>query len=156
MTIFDIGIYESGQGGEFRLKAGDIETISGLTNQVFLALFGGNLAQSTNEETEDLDIRNDYWGNEYLESEEYFNSEFEKTLMEVALNSNGLVKLENAIKEDLKYISTYADISISLKLIGVRKLKVEIFLQEPDSLSEKISFIWDGTKNEIIDNIVIQ
>jgi hypothetical protein len=40
--IADITIFESGDGGDLALINDDLATIEGLTNQVYLAWFGGN------------------------------------------------------------------------------------------------------------------
>ena len=101
--IVDIMIFENGSGGDLNLKNDDIETISGLMNQVYLALFGGNLEQNTSDDLSELEERNDWWGNSLLKKENQFNSNFERTLRTIPLNSSGLIKIENAAKEDLKY-----------------------------------------------------
>lgn len=153
--IFDIMIYESGDGGELNLKNDDLETISGLTNQVYLALFGGNKEQVTSDELDEVDVRNDYWANELLEDELQFNSTFEKALSEVVLNSNGISKLEDAAANDLEYLKEYADINIEGSIPEINIFQLEVELIEPDDISTKIKFLWDATKNELIETITI-
>ena len=151
----DLMIYETGSGGDLSLKNNDIETIEGLTNQVYLALFGGNVEQSTDEDLSELDERLDWWGNEYLSTEFQFNSIFEKTLMEVALNSEGVNTLVNAAKQDLKYLEEYADIEINGAVTQINRFELTVNLKEPGVDSTKIKFIWDGTKNELIEQKII-
>lgn len=151
----DVTIYEEGSGGELQLLNEDLALSEGLTNQVYLALFGGNLEQSTSPDIEALDVRQDWWGNELLNEENQFNSTFERTLSEVALNSAGIRVLENAVKEDLSYLSAYADISIESSLIGLNRLEIFITLQEPGQDSIKIKLLWDGTREEAIFNILL-
>ena len=153
--MIDVEIYESGSGGEFNLVNDDLETINGLTNQVYLALFGGNVEQSTSDDLNNLDQRFDWWGNGFLENENQFNSTFEKILSEVALNSSGLSKLKSAAKEDLKYLEDYADITINASITGLNRLELLINLDEPGNISTKIKFVWEGTKNELIQEITI-
>lgn len=149
MDVIDLMIYESGSGGDLNLKNDDLETVSGLTNQVYLALFGGNIEENTSDDLEDLDERNDWWGNYLLNEELQFNSSFERTLTTVTLNSGGISKLINAAKKDLKYLEAYADITVEGSIIGLNKFKLQVNLQEPDQSSTKIKFIWDGTKGTI-------
>lgn len=153
--IADIAMYESGSGGELSLTNEDLTTIQGLTNQVYLALFGGNTEQSTSDDLNELDQRSDWWGNAYLSEENQFNSDFERTIREVALTGEGLSRLEDAAKNDLKYLSDYADIEIEASKISLNRVQILVNLTEPDSRSTKIKFIWDGTRNELIEQIII-
>jgi len=154
-NVTDIAFYESGDGGEMSLKNDDIEVIHGLTNQVYFHLFGGNIEQSTSESLDDLEIREDYFGNFYLNEENQFNSEFEKTLSTVVLNTNGLSDLKDAADLDLKPLKSYADIETEISIIGLNKVQLIVSLQEPNNISTKIKIVWDGTKNEVIENIII-
>ena len=149
MDVVDLMIYESGSGGDLNLKNDDLETVSGLTNQVYLALFGGNIEENTSDDLEDLDERNDWWGNYLLNEELQFNSSFERTLTTVTINSGGISKLVNAAKKDLKYLEDYADITVEGSIVGLNKFQLQVSLQEPNQSSTKIKFIWDGTKGTI-------
>ncbi len=151
----DIMLYESGSGGEMLLKNDDIEAIHGLTNQVYLALFGGNIEQSTSEDLDLIQVREDYWGNNYFDDEFQFNSELEKTLMTVVLNTNGLSIIKDAVEKDLDYLKKYAEIDVDVSMIKVNFVEILIILHEPDNISTRIKLIWDGTKNELIENITL-
>ena len=153
VNILDILIYESGDGGEFQLMNDDIATVSSLTNQVYLALFGGNIEQDTTTEIEIGDERDDWWGNEYVEVP--FNSTFERTLNNVALNSSGLKQLENAAKDDMRYFSDYADIEVSATIPDVNKLEITISLNQKSAQKFAVKFVWDNLKNELIEDIII-
>jgi phage gp46-like protein len=153
-NILDIGIYETGTGGDINIVNDDIETIQSLANQVYLALFGGNVEQSTSEIVQGSE-RLDYWGNEYLDIEQQFNSTFERALTQVALTSSGISKLEDAAKKDLKYLSNYADVSISGSIPDISKFRLEIILKQPSDESLKVVFVWDGNKNEVIEQRII-
>ena len=153
VNILDILIYESGDGGEFQLMNDDIATVSSLTNQVYLALFGGNIEQDSTTEIEIGDERDDWWGNEYVEVP--FNSTFERTLNNVALNSSGLRQLENAAKDDMRYFSDYADIEVSATIPDVNKLEITISLNQKSAQKFAVKFVWDNLKNELIEDIII-
>jgi len=152
--IADLMIYESGDGGELSLKNDDLEAISSITNQVYLAFFGGNLEQDTSNLLDDLDDRLDWWGNDEL-MDIPFNSSFERTLGKVSLNSIGLRQLENAAKEDLKYLTEYADIIITASVETVDRLSLIVDLIEPDNQSFKIKFVWDNLKSELIEDRIL-
>lgn len=152
--ITDILIYESGDGGEFQLVNGDLNTVQSITNCVYLALFGGNVEQSTSNDIEDNEQRFDWWGN-VLISDIQFNSEFERTLLEVSLNSSGIGKLENAAMNDLAFLKTYANVSVNISIDDIDKMSLVVSLQEPDNTERKIKFIWDQLTNEIIEEMTI-
>ena len=153
--ITDLAIFESGSGGDLILKNDDLDTINGLTNQVYLALFGGNIEQSTSDDIDKLDQRGDWWGNAFLSTEYQFNSIFEKTISEVALTGEGLSKLEDAAKSDLSYLEQYAEIEVSASVPQLNRLELIVKLTEPDNQSTQIKFIWNGTRNEIIEQVIL-
>lgn len=153
--IFDIMIFESGDGGELLLENGDLATISGLTNQVYLALFGGNIEQDTSDELDELDNRSDWWGNSLIGDEAQFNSTFERALNSVALTTNGISVLEDAAKEDLEFLSEIANVEVEGSIPDINKFQLDVKLTEPDGVSTKIKFLWDGTKSELIQTIKI-
>jgi len=151
----DITIYETGTGGDLYLKNNDINLTTGLTNQIYIALFGGNKEENTSENLNVKDNRQDFWGNAYLDSEYQFNSNFERALSTVALTSGGISKLEDAAKSDLKYLRNYADITVVGSIPEIAKFVLDITIKEPDNQSTKVKFIWDGQKVEIIEEITI-
>jgi len=151
----DVVIYESGSGGELQLLNDDLALSGGLANQVYLAFFGGNLEQSTSPSLDDLEFRGDWWGNQLLKTENQFNSELERTLQTVALNSAGLRILENAAKKDLEFLKEFAEIDVKSSITGINKTELFVTLQEPGQQSTKIKLIWDGTRDEAIFNVIL-
>jgi len=125
----DVLIYESGNGGELQLLADDLATIDGLTNQVYIALFGGGDSVWFGNDTDGINLNQ--------------NATFEKTLQEVALNTNGLRTLENAAKADLSF---FENATVEASLISAKKLQLSV------SISENIiNFVFEsGTLIEII------
>jgi phage gp46-like protein len=125
----DILIYESGNGGELQLLADDLATVDGLTNQVYIALFGGGDPAWFGNDTDGINLGQ--------------NATFEKTLQEVALNSNGLRSLENAAKADLSFFS---DVKVEASLLTINKLQLSVIISE-----NIINFVFEsGTLIEII------
>lgn len=146
----DILIYESRNGGEISLKNGDIEMTDGLLNMPYLAHFGGNLEASTRGDETDGEERFDWWGNLFLETKAQMNSSLERTLNTVPITSSGGATLEREAKKDLEFLNSISSIEISASLKNNNELK----------LSEKINqnvvnFLWNATKNELIEEIVM-
>lgn len=150
MAAIDLTFYSNFDGGDLSLGNDDLNTIEGLSNQVYLALVGGNIEQSTDPELSELEQRFDWWGNSLLQESNQFNSEFERIVNSVALNSEGLIAVETAVKKDLEYLKEFANITISADLIGIAKLQITVTIIEPDATSIKFKYIWDGTRNTLI------
>lgn len=135
----DIAIYESFDGGDLIFTGNDLQTTDGITNQCYLALFGG------------MAYNGSWFGNAIISDEENkLTSTTEKTLREVALNSSGILAVENSVKDDLAFLSEYADIEVEVTLETVNRVLIEVTLTEPDNSSTKVKFIWDGQRNEVI------
>lgn len=147
----DIIIYESGNGGELRLKDnGDIETTDGLFNQPYLSHFGGNLEALTTGEEIEGEERFDFWGNSFLEPKYQMNSLLEKSLNKNALSSSGRNNIEKDAKTDLNPISELGNISTEVTITGNDKVRIS------DKISQtKVSFVWSKTSEEIIEEITI-
>ena len=128
----DLTIYETGNGGDLQLLGNDISQTDSIFNQIYMALFSGL----------------DFWGDEILDTD--FNSTTEQILKTTVLNSAGLEVIENAIKQDLKFLNEIADIELQISLIEVDKLEVIIKANELEH--ESLGFIWDSTKETIIIN----
>lgn len=145
--IQDILIYETGDGGDLSLQNDDIVSTESIINSIYLALFGGNVEQNTTTDIAVGEVRNDWWGNALGLD---FNSNFERTLDEVALNSFGVSKLEDAAKKDLQFLNDYTTFEVSIIIDTVDKMTLTVSL-----LTAKVKFIFDRIKNEIIQEIII-
>ena len=51
--------------------------------------------------------------------------------------------------------NAYADIEISGSIVQTNRFELLVNLIEPDQQSTKIKFIWDGTRNELIEQVII-
>lgn len=155
----DITLVETGNGGDIQLKGNDLDTSATIFNQIYMGLFGGNPEASTTGEELETQQRGDWWGNGLLfpdQPGDQQNSRLEKVLTEVALNSSGRIKIEETIKKDLKFLEEIAEITVETSIIGVDKIEITIFAQEPGNLQkQEFIFIWDATKAELIVNEVI-
>lgn len=152
MEIVDLNIVETNDGGDCVLLSNDIQLISGLQNMPYIGMFGGNVEQST-EGPKITEQTFDFWGNFLFHPTEqpiWFNSKTEKMLRDTALNSAGRQQIEEQVKNDLKFMNTFANVSVSVSLISVDKLKIYISLIEPSKLdSTELVYIWDATNAEL-------
>lgn len=152
MEIVDLNIIETNDGGDCVLLSNDVQLISGLQNMPYIGMFGGNVEQST-EGPKITEQTFDFWGNFLFHPTEqpiWFNSKTEKMLRDTALNSAGRQQIEEQVKNDLKFMNTFANVSVSVSLISVDKLKIYISLIEPSKLdSTELVYIWDATNAEL-------
>lgn len=94
-SYFDLMLVETLNGGSLQQMGNDVAVIYGNENQPYLAMFGGNVDQSS------------WWGNNLLyrdQPDRQFNSLTEYTLNTTALTSAGRSKIEAAIRKDLQYM----------------------------------------------------
>lgn len=152
----DVKVIENvGNGGDLVKTNKDIETIEGLQNMAYIALFGGNPEASTPTERLINEQAFDFWGNSLLHPNNIaaqFNSLTERRLMEVALTSAGRIQIEQAVAKDVEFMSEFATVQIDVKIIGTDRIQIIIFIQEPDNEESKaFKFLWDSTQAELID-----
>jgi hypothetical protein len=88
----DVLIYETGNGGDLKLRGNDLATVEGYENAPYLSMFGGNR----------------WWGN-YLVPDNPFAAKTEEALRTNALTSAGRIAIEDAVKEDLKFLNDIPD-----------------------------------------------
>ncbi|KKM20617.1 hypothetical protein LCGC14_1643660 [marine sediment metagenome] len=151
----DLEVIESGNGGDLVQKGNDLSQIFGFQNMPYLALFGGNVEASTPVERIPSEQAFDWWGNFLLSNkpEVQFNSLTERTLNNVAVNSSGRLEIENAVKKDLEFMSTFAEVSVDVSIVSTDRVRILITVLEPENLDPKeFQFIWDFTKQELHDN----
>ena len=158
--ITDISLYESGSGGEFNLLSNDLETTGALWNNIYLALFGGNLRpENQSQEFNPDEINFSYWQNETFysqEPEKQLTSLTESLLNKTVINSKGLNDLEEAVGIDLQYLQALGELDISVSQDGIDRIRIDIFIQESETQTElALKFIWDNTLKEVIVDIPV-
>lgn len=125
---FDLAIVETLNGGDLQLIGHDLAVVNGNENQFYLMMFGGQVEQNT----EDAVPGNakDYWANNLLFPSDkalQFNSNTERTLNTTPLTSAGRLKIENAIKEDLKYSVDFGvTVKVTVTIPATNKVTVEV------------------------------
>lgn len=115
----DVLIKETGNGGDLVLKGNDIAMVQGIENMPYLSMFSGD---------------GNYWGNTVMQQAEpdiadtsLFGSNTEQVMNSVALNSDGIKKIEQAIKKDLEFITdAMPDSVVDVVLTLVRNNRLDI------------------------------
>jgi hypothetical protein len=148
----DLAIVETDNGGDFIKKSKDLETIEGFQNMPYLGMFGGNVKASTTNKRLANEQAFDFWGNSLLKNEVsiQFNSLTERRIFDTPLTSAGRMIIEQAVKEDLKFMQPFAKVAVVVSIIATDKLLIAIRLQEPDNFQQKdFIFLWDATRREL-------
>lgn len=132
------------------IQNNDIWATMSLWNQIYIGLFGGNVAQLSTDATGQGEQRFDWWGNTFLKTspDEFNSSETERMLNNVPLNSAGRIKIEQSVKKDLSFLSKLGAVDVAVSIAGIDKILIEIGLKEPKEVAEKrFRLLWDGTKS---------
>lgn len=149
----DLRIIETGNGGDVVKKRRDLAVIEGLENFAYLALFGGNVKASTPRQRLESEQAFDWWGNSMIPNEPslQMNSETERVLNSVPLNSAGRQLIINAIKTDLAFMRDFAEVGVAVSIPSDNTVVIGISMKEPDNLqAREFIYIWDATKIEVI------
>jgi len=148
----DLKIIETYDGGDLVLNGNDLQVIDGFQNMIYLALFGGNVEQSTKQYNENEE-RFDFWANSLLMLDSpdiQYNSETERTLNEVSLNSRGRLLIEQSVKKDLEFMQDFGNIEVNVSIIQSDRVKINVIIKEPNELnSNEFNYIWGATENEL-------
>jgi len=151
----DLEVVETGNGGDLVKNPKDLSVINGFQNMIYLALFGGNVEASTPLVRIENEQAFDWWGNNLFfpnDASVQMNSETERTLNNVALNSSGCVLIEKTVKKDLEFMSDFATVTQEVTIVSTDRVKIEIKAVKLDNLQERVFiFIWDATDKELIE-----
>ena len=154
MQTKDILLRETGNGGDFAVLSNDLVLSDTLYQQFYLAMFGGSLKANTKAKYLDNEERFDYWGNSLIwptQPNKQFNSETERTLKEVAINSFGRMKVLQAVKSDLAYLSNVINFDIEVNLLNENKLSITItFTEKTNQQDKSLQFVFDNSKSELL------
>lgn len=159
MSTKDLHIFESGSGGEMKILNGDLMLSETLFQTIYLSMFGGNVEENTTGDIDQAKERNDWWGNQLFypnDESKWFNSNTERTLLETTLNSQGRQKIEEAIKNDLNFLSDVVEIEVNVSVESLDVLKISIFINEFQNQQDRVlEMVWNNAKNELIIQKVI-
>lgn len=147
--MVDLKIIENFNGGDVVYIGGDFRLTHSFDTMVYLALFGGNIEVKNGGQFNGQEEQNvDWWGNTLLMQETpstKYVSLTEKTLSSVAMTSSSLEKIKRAVIEDLNFMSQFANISVSVSIIGVDRYIIYIRIERPLNLeSQEFTYIWNA------------
>lgn len=133
--MIDFVLYETLDGGSkfFYDKKKDLQTTRSLFTYVYVLILGGNVEASTTGAEQPREKRSDFWGNSafYPNSpEKWINSNFERAINTIELSSVGRIKLEQALKDDLKRLRIYGEVTASVDITGNNRIRANIGLKD--------------------------
>jgi hypothetical protein len=124
----DLAILETYDGGDIQIKGNDLAIVHGIENQLYLAMFGGNIEQLPSVKNPEQSFN--YWANDLLfiaDTSQQFNSFTEISFDKIPLTSSGRVQLENAIKRDLEYLKKLNVIfTVSVTIVSTDRIDIII------------------------------
>ena len=154
MITKDILLFENGSGGEMAVLNNDLEMSETLYQQVYLALFGGNLEGNTKNNALITEERIDWWGNTLFFNDmpsKQFNSNTERMLLNVALNSSGRLSVIQAVTNDLVYLSDLIDSTVDVQFYDTNKIRIIVkFTQKGKQENKVLQLVYDNAKQELI------
>lgn len=147
--ILNKAIYEDGNGGQLSFRNNDIMTTKSLSVLAYLAMFGGSREGNTKPLSDAIELHYDWWGNnKNRQSSTWINSNTERVLSGIVLNSRSLEKIRQAIEKDTEKLTQFGTLNITVNIVTLNRVKIIIEVQQGDSLS----LIWDNSRNEIIES----
>jgi len=159
METTDINLFETGTSGDFAIVNDDLLMAESLYQQVYLALFGGNIEANTKDAYLLSEERFDYWGNTLIwknEKSSQFNSETERTIQNNALNSTGRLRIIQAINNDLEYLKSVVIFDVDVQITGRDNLKIIVnFSSKSNQQDRVLQMIYDNAKKEVIIDKII-
>ena len=154
MSTKDINLFEGGSGGEMRILNSDLLMAETIYQTIYLALYGGNVEQSTTSEETDLEENFDYWGNQLFYSknpDKWFNSQTERTLSTVSLNGEGRKLIEDAVNADLQSLNNVVNFEVEVNIAANNKAEIIIAISEfQNQANRQLKMVWENSRNELI------
>ncbi len=125
----DLLIYETGTGGDMVLRGGDLVITTGVENEPYISMFGGNTT----------------WANTLLFEGQPFAATTEQILREVPLTSAGRIRISQAVDKDLQALKDSVpgtEITNIVTITSDNRISVQIniagetfyYLWNPDTL----------------------
>lgn len=154
METTDINLFETGASGDFSIVNDDLLMGETLYQQIYLALFGGNIEASTKDAYLQSEERFDYWGNGLVwktQKSVQFNSETERTIQNTTLNSSGRLSIIQAVNNDLEYLKTLINFNVEVQIERHDWLRIIVSFSAKSNQQDKVlQMVYDNAKKEVI------
>jgi len=128
----------------------DLKTTDGFENMILLGMFGGNPQQSTPTQRLESAEAFDWWGNPLLFNDEpdlQFNSSTQRTLQNVSLTTANRLVIQQAVEQDLAFMSAFADINVEVTYPAIDRVRLAVGVTQPGNLQQRqYIYIWDATR----------
>jgi len=148
-------IFEDGNGGAVNIASNDYTMTRSIYTMIYVALFGGNVAQSSSNETEAGELINDWWGNnKNADPSSWINSETERSLRGVDTTQKTAIRIKKAVLKDIEKYKYLGEQEVLISFPTLNHVKITVIIKEPEKTSN-ISITWDATKKEAIINELI-
>lgn len=119
----DVLLFQTVDNGEINIENGIIEMSGGLQTAAYISLFGGNEDDDGNEKS-----LLQYWANfNENEPEKKYRSETQFLLRSIPTTSSNLLRIEQAAKRDLLWLSE--EVTVTATIPGLNKIKLVIELE---------------------------
>jgi phage gp46-like protein len=140
----DVLLFNTLDGGEININNGIVEMSNGLGVTVYLSLFGGN---GDDDGTAGNPLS--WWGNIDEPELNHYRSETQYQIGRLPLTTGNLIKIEDAVRCDLKWmltedIASEIDVEASIPEVNKLNIKVDITAQ---GLRESFNFTenWEAS-----------
>ena len=151
-----IEMVETLDGGDYNVTNNGITLDNSIKTLVYDSMFGGNVVESTTGEIKPPGaIYNDFWGNSdnIQDTNNQFNSEFERVVNNTPITSGNLNKFVAAIEIDVAFMQGLGyieSVDVDVFIISKDRLEINIVVNQPTrSEPESFTFIWDETLKRV-------
>jgi phage gp46-like protein len=125
----DVHLYQTNDGGEIDVVAGQVVMDDELSTAVYLSLFGGNPEDSGS----DGDVPREWWGNKLATDEaEKLRSEVQNLLASIPVTSGNLRRFQDAAQRDLAWMVTAAvatAVAVRAVITSANKIRFDVAVQ---------------------------
>lgn len=152
MPASDLKVFETGNGGDILVQGNDFAYVDGFQNMPYLAMFGGNVEQDTSQVGANDEQRFDWWGNGLIAAQAAQNNSLtERKLGDTPITSQGRQLIEQAVRADVGFMSAFAVVAVSVRVVTDDWLNISVTIREPSAVTNKeYQYIWDATKGQIL------
>jgi hypothetical protein len=154
--MLNFTLYENGNGGQLILANNEILHTRSLATLAYLKMFGGSVEANTVIDNPEASLRFDWWGNDPAQnSGSWINSNTERTLQGIPLNTANLFVIKKAVEKDVEILKKYGDVTVSVTYPEINQVKIVVTITEQPNEASSLAIIWDASRNEVVQKNII-